>query len=356
MNDDMHRPTEASLSSLSQDLVAAEASLAEEGWPERMIAIMRRAGCFAMVVPDVHGGLGASSQQRLMQYEAVAAGSLTSALVLTQHDAAGELLANTTNAGLADRILPGCAAGKTLLTVGISQLTTSRRGGTAPALVAIDSGDGFVLEGCMPWVTSAARADQVVTGAVLDNGRQILACVPLSAEGITIGQPARLLALTGSGTSEVRCTSVRVNTSQIVRGPIHDVLQRRAPVKSLTVTFVGLGVARALLALIDEYGNNARDCADAIATARTRMAAVRERAYGFAEQSDHSDAGIHRVALRGEVNDLVGRLAKTLMVLAKGTGYLAGHRAERLLREAMFLLVWSAPPSVQAETLNRIWM
>ena len=64
---------------------------------------------------------------------------------------------------------------------------------------------------------------------------------------------------------------------------------------------------------------------------------------------------MRRVKLCVAVNDLLIRLAVTLMTLEKGSGYLANRPAERLLREAVFFLVWSAPPAVQTGTLRALW-
>src|SRR5207302_1559832 len=92
-------------------------------------------------------------------------------------------------------------------TVGLSQLTTSRQHGK-PALVAHERGPAIVLNGFMPWVTGAVRADYFITGAVLEDGRQLLAAVPRSLSGVTIDPPLDLMALQGSVTSAVRCKDV----------------------------------------------------------------------------------------------------------------------------------------------------
>jgi alkylation response protein AidB-like acyl-CoA dehydrogenase len=50
--------------------------------------------------------------------------------------------------------------------------------------------------------------------------------------------------------------------------------------------------------------------------------------------------------LRGACNDLALRITHAAVALYKGTALLAGHPAQRLAREAMFLLVWSCPDPV----------
>ncbi|MBI4719397.1 MAG: hypothetical protein HY763_16500 [Planctomycetes bacterium] len=68
-----------------------------------------------------------------------------------------------------------------------------------------------------------------------------------------------------------------------------------------------------------------------------------------------SGADVSVVDIRAEVNALVARMVVTLVTLLKGTGYLAAHPLQRLAREALFLLGWSAPPAVQVRTLEGTW-
>ncbi|MCH7873019.1 MAG: acyl-CoA/acyl-ACP dehydrogenase, partial [Planctomycetes bacterium] len=61
-------------------------------WPSDAVKLLGEAGCRRNVVPKEFGGTFASPQQQLETYMAIAWGSLTSALILTQNDAAAELL------------------------------------------------------------------------------------------------------------------------------------------------------------------------------------------------------------------------------------------------------------------------
>ena len=84
-------------------------------------------------------------------------------------------------------------------------------------------------------------------------------------------------------------------------------------------------------------------------------AEIRRRLYDAAETLDDPTAEIPSMEIRVAVNDLLGRLALSLMTLLKGSGYLTSHPVQRLVREAMFFLVWSAPPSVQMGELDLLW-
>ncbi len=92
----------------------------------------------------------------------VVEGSMTAAFILSQHDAGVRRLAASIERPGAHAWLEMIAADEAFATVGISQLTTSRRHGTH-ALMAQALDDGYRLDGVMPWVTGAEMADVIVT-------------------------------------------------------------------------------------------------------------------------------------------------------------------------------------------------
>jgi alkylation response protein AidB-like acyl-CoA dehydrogenase len=113
-------------------------------WPAESLAAAIAAGCWRWVIPREFGGEGLTALDILLRYEAVASGCLTTALILTQRDAAADLIAGGENAALKHELLPALARGTRMSTVGIAQLTTSKRG-PGPAVRARTDGDGFVI-------------------------------------------------------------------------------------------------------------------------------------------------------------------------------------------------------------------
>jgi len=345
-----------------EDLPARLVTLAQRydaapAWPQESIDLVAAAGCWKWVIPQRYGGEPLVYAELLRSYETIARGCLTTALLLTQRDAGCDLIARGENDALKERLLPEHAAGRRFTSIGIAQLTTSldRRG---PKLRATRAGDGFRLDGVIPWVSGACRCDEIVTGAVLPDGMQILACVPCDAAGLTLEPPLKLLALEASCTSRVRCDAVRIGPEHMVRGPRETVLSRRSPVKGLTVSAVGLGAAGALVDRLRERadavrGGELRAAVETIAGYTAAYERLRDDFYAAADRLAE-DAETPGVELRVRVNDLLVRLAAALLCLSKGAGFVRPSAAERLLREAMFFEVWSAPPDVQAGTLERL--
>jgi alkylation response protein AidB-like acyl-CoA dehydrogenase len=251
--------------------------------------------------------------------------------------------------------LPRLATGEAFTTVGISQVTTSHQEGR-PAMSAEPGADGgFRLRGFMPWASGADRSDVIVTAGVLADGRQILALVPRGAAGVRVEPPLALMALQCARTSRVVCEDVRLPREVVLRGPMEKVLAIRSTVKPMVVSSSGLGLAGSLMDAIDtERGQTPGELRALVEALRAKYEDVRRRLYEAAERLGDAGAEAPSSALRIEVNELVIRLALAALTVAKGAGYVAGHRVGRLLREAMFFLVWSAPDNIRAGTLERL--
>ena len=340
---------------LPQAISIALADAGERDWPAAALDVLTAHNVWANSVSAEYGGAGVTSADRLTCYERVATGSLSLALILTQHDAACELLGDCDNETLALELLPKCARGERLMTVGISQLSTSRQS-AEPAMKARAEHDGFRFDGVMPWVTSAGHAHYAVTGAVLPEDRQVAACIPIRMDGVRVGKPFDLMALTSSQTCSVYCEDAFIGPAHVIRGPKVNVLARRAPVKGLTVSSVGLGHARAMIDACAEYATTLPSAEQTVQKlVESRWGEIRAQLYEAVRTAGDPTVDTPGTPIRAAVNDLLARLAATLMTLAKGSGYVSGHRVERLVREAMFFCVWSATNEVREQSIERLW-
>jgi butyryl-CoA dehydrogenase len=324
-------------------------------WPARSLDVLTEFGCWKWWLPGECGGVDLSPHQMIEGLEAVARGCMTTALIFTQHAAAVDLIVRADNQELKTDVCPRAAAGELLLTVGISQLTTSRQGGE-PAMRVNCRGSDARFTGLMPWVTSAPHCDMVATGGVLDDGRQLLACLDMDARGITVESPMKLAAMQASATSLVRCENVVCDPSRVVSGPVENALGRRSTVRPLVVSATGVGLAGSIVGLIKERIGT-RDAAFSAVAERAieRYNETRKSLYDAADRLGDNAFEPSAAIIRASVNELLMRLAIMLVTVAKGTGFVRGHPAQRLAREAMFFLVWSAPESVQLRTLEGIF-
>ena len=156
-----------------------------------------------------------------------------------------ELATAMQRSGTAEATSP--SSGETFATVGLSQLTTSRQH-VSPTFVARQAGENFILNGSIPWVTGAAKADHLVIGAVLEDGGQILAVLPRGLAGVGINPPLDLMALEGSITAEVRCDHVVLDKRWLLAGPAERVMMAgRSGTGGLETSCLALGLAGAAI-------------------------------------------------------------------------------------------------------------
>ncbi len=345
-----------------QDLAQLTESIADWGmgydrtghWPQKSIDLMAKMGGWRWNVPAEFGGDPVSHTELLKRYAALAGGCMSTALISTQRDGAVELIAGSANDTLKNRWLGKCAAGEIYTTVGIAQLTTSKRGG-GNLMKALRDGEGFRLNGMMPWATGASKAAIIVTGAVLEDGQQILACVPTDRAGFTVAPCDPLITLNASHTSCVHCDNFRVEPDEILRGPAERVLAIRTPVKPLVTSACGIGLTGQLVKLIFNIPPASRNAfGDVVNPLIEQYETIRAMLFEAADRVNDPEFETPSTQIRVRVNDILVRAAMVAMTLSKGSGFLLDRPVQRHVREAMFFLVWSAPEAVQTGTLARL--
>ena len=334
-------PDPQALATLCAGLAERSADTAEAGpWKSGAFSLLAGSGLLAGFIPVAHGGTGAPEVAILEALVAIAERCLTTALALTQWASGCRIIAGGPEAVRQAR-LPALARGTSTTTVGIAQLSTSRRHLGRPALLATRLADGWRLDGLCPWVTGADSSDTIVTGAVDDAGEQRFFVVATDAAGLEIAPALRLLALSGSRTSSVTFTGVEP-ADVIVPQPGGGVRTG-----GLATTALAVGSARAALALLGREAGGRSALGPIVAALAAEAADLEARLRGAATD----DIATDRDRLRADANGLVVRAAQAALTATKGAGFVAGHPAERLVREAHFFLVWSCPQTVAGITL-----
>jgi alkylation response protein AidB-like acyl-CoA dehydrogenase len=316
-------------------------------WPEQDLEVLAHAGAMRWAIPAAFGGKDLSAIELHFRYEAVAAASLATALVLTQRDSAVGIITASQNEDARADLLPRLARNEIFATVGIAQLTTSRQHGE-PALVASEIAGGYRINGVIPWSSGADRSAYVIAGAAV-GPKQILFALPTNAEGVTVESPLPLVALAASHTGAIRCDDVLIEPQHLLAGPAENVLAGRKKSLPIGQSFLAMGLARGALDLIAEHDSQlARSTQERF---ESQLRTLRAEVLNFCDPSQppRPEDGPR---LRGACNEQALRTAHSAVALYKGTGLLASHPAQRLAREALFLLVWSCPNPVIDCTVN----
>jgi alkylation response protein AidB-like acyl-CoA dehydrogenase len=343
----MHLPEDAR-KSLADNADAADA---EAVFPEISWQVLRRHGVLAWAIPRGFGGMQWDVHELLRGHEALAGTCLTTAFLLSQREAAVRRLCDCDHEFLKKELLPRLAAGETFATVGLSQLTTSRQH-QSPALSARRGGGEWIFNGVMPWVTGAERADYVLTGAVTEDSRQVLAVLPRGVPGLTVGSPLDLMALRGSLTAEVRCHEVCVESKWLLAGPVDKVLVAgRGGSGGLETSCLALGLAGAAIVYLAAEAETRAELLvgwKSLEAARQRLR-VDLHALAGGQTSPRAAA-----ELRSRANRLVLSATQAALTAAKGAGFLHSHPAQRWARQALFFLVWSCPRPAAEATLQQL--
>jgi butyryl-CoA dehydrogenase len=319
---------------------ARASSLDRSGdWPKEDLADLAGVGATRWFVPGQYGGDGVDPLALHLRYEAIASASLGTALIVSQRDSAIGLISGSDQEDL-------LARGEFFSTIGIAQLTTSRTGG----LLAVKDGDGdgYRLEGVIPWCTGAAKAKFIIAGAVMEDGEQILFSLPTDLPGVIVGRPMELVALRSSWTSQVELKSVRLSKRQILRGPMAKVLAGGGT-KGIPLgqTFLAFGLCRGAIGLMGE--DSSERAKSLVARFSEQLAELRGEVLEICRTGDDAGEGPR---IRAACNDLALRITQAAVALNKGSALLLDHPAQRLAREAMFFLVWSCPDPVIDCTVN----
>lgn len=326
-------------------------AVSDASWPAAAWEDLRAAGITGWTIPVEFGGEDRPADVLSAGCLELARGCLLPAFVLSQFQAACQRLMLSSNSELKCRWLPDLAKGHRFATVGISHLTTSRQH-VAPAVTATPSDHGFRLSGEIPWVTGASRADVLVVGGTLADGRQILTALPTDRVGVTVGPALRLLSLSGSETGSITLTDVDIPYDEVLAGPLDRVVQQ--------TSFGGAGsLMTSTLATGHAFG--CLDFLHAEAELRPLLQPIVKLLFAEAQQLRQNildavrDSGNKKISseqLRTRATDLALRCSQALLTSTKGAGFVAGHPAERLSREVLFFLVWSCPQAVANQLLQ----
>jgi alkylation response protein AidB-like acyl-CoA dehydrogenase len=254
--------------------------------------------------------------------EALGGASLSTAFVWVQHHSCVRAVADA-RPSVRDRWLDDLCAGRVRSGIAVAAL---RRPGP-PSMVARRSGDGLVLDGDAPWVTGWGLTDVVLVAA--RDGDDFVSCLVDAVEGPALAaERVRLAAVDSSSTVVMHLRGHEVTADRVVaREPFED-WQARDTVGLGTNGFLGIGVASRCAHLL---GSEA--LAAEVDDARRRLLA--------AGPND-------MVAVRADVSLLAVKATTAVVAAGGGRSVERSQQAQRLAREAMFLLVFGQTRDIRA--------
>ena len=297
--------------------------------PVANLDALAREGFYGMTGPAEAGGLELDPATAYRVVETLAAGCLTTTFVWLQSQSPVRAVAKSRSPDLRNEWVGPLCRGE--LRAGIA-LAGNRPG--SPILTAVPSTDGdLVLDGEAPWVSGWGRIDVMLVTA--RDGDNVISALVDAVEGSTLrAEPLHLVGANASGTVTLRFSRHAVPAERIVgREPHVDVLARD-PIGLRMNGSLALGVVARCCMLM---GPSAFD---------DELNGVR-RALDEATADDLP-------AARAAASELALRAAAALTVMQGSRSILASQHAQRLAREALFLLVFGSRPAIRAELQRRL--
>jgi alkylation response protein AidB-like acyl-CoA dehydrogenase len=305
---------------------AALATDAADIVPRELLDAIADAGLYGLAAPGAFGGLDADFGTVCAVQEALASGCLTTAFLWAQHHGLVRALAAGGSAEQQARWLGPLARGE--LRSGLALGGALPR----PVLHARPDGDGWVLDGVSPFVSGWGRID-LVHAAARAPGDEIVWLLVDAAEGPSVRvERLRLAALNATSTVQVTFDGLPVPADRVTgRHPVGD---GGTPPQVLRMhAALALGVVARCCALL---GPTSLD---------SELAALR---------AELDKLGPGTAAARAAAGELAVRAAAALMTDEGSRSLLAGGQAQRLAREALFVLVYALRPESRAALLSTL--
>ncbi|MGW2420484.1 acyl-CoA dehydrogenase family protein [Streptomyces sp. NPDC001709] len=312
---------------LAAELLVPEAErVDQEGVPSSHIDAVKRSGLLGASAPVAYGGSGAPPDVVRRIAEILAGACCATWFVQTQHHTPVQTLVQS-ELPVRARLLGPLSRGELLSGVAYAHLRSYPR---VPVRVRREGG-GWSFHGTVPWYTGWGLNDVLLLAGVTDAGEVLFAFAEARDQpGLRASEPMRLAALTAARTVSLELAGLWLPEEAVaLRMPY----ERWAPgdrARTLNANPAVFGVAEAALSLLD---------AGTAAPLMARLADIRRRAYALADHPEPLERVAERLAVRAEAYELL-RTATTAAVVAGGGRSMAlTSRAQRLAREALFLLV-----------------
>lgn len=294
--------------------------------PAAHLTEIRRSGLLGVNAPKEYGGSAAPASVVRETAEILAGACCSTWFVQTQHHT--PVLTPARSEGpVGERLLGPLSRGELLSGVAYAHLRAYPR---TPVRVTRD-GDGWRFDGRVPWYTGWGLNDVMLVAGVTDADEALFAFTEAREQpGLRASPPMRLIALTAARTVSLELDGFRLPEEAVALRTPFARWAATDRAKTVAANPAVFGVTEAALALVDE---------GTAAPLRARLTKVRDRAYALA---DHPAPGGHleeRLALRIQAYE-VPQAATTAAVVAGGGRALSlTNRAQRLAREALFLMV-----------------
>lgn len=339
--------------------LSAHALALDEGrtQTEGVLPALADADLFRIGVPREWGGVGGDVRDALQAIAGVSEHSLAAGFMFWGHRAFIEYLLQSANSGLRERWLPALLAGRQAGATGLSNAMKFLSGIEALQLRAQAHGDGWRLDGALPWATNLRTGRFIVAAAIeREGGTPFVAALPSDRAGLIRSDDLDLIAMRGSDTASLKVEALSIDASDLIADNARDYLPRVRPAFLGLQCGLSIGLARASLAAAQALGGSSRAVMqqpmdEVRASLEQTVSALHE---GLSDQRFVAQAaGLFRLRIR--LADIVQQAVSLELQASGGRAY---HRDQplgfaRRWREAAFIpIVTPSLTQLQGELIK----
>ncbi|MFE6823209.1 acyl-CoA dehydrogenase family protein [Streptomyces sp. NPDC057690] len=328
--------------SLADGLLAPHAEEVDQGEvPTSHLAQIRRSGLLGLNAPKEYGGAAAPGAVLRETTEILAGACCSTWFVQAQHHTPVLTLAR--NEGPArERLLGPLASGELLSGVAYAHLRAYPR---VPVRVTPERA-GWRFDGTVPWYTGWGLNDVLLLAGVTDTGEVLFAFTEAREQpGLRASAPMRLAALGAARTVSLELDGLWLPEEAVALRTPHERWSAADRLRTVNANPAVFGVTEAALTLLDE---------DTAAPLRARLTEVRTRAYALADGPAPHEHLAERLALRTRASEVMRTVTTAAVVTGGGRSMLLTNRAQRLAREALFLMVQAQTRESRADHLRSL--
>ncbi|WP_217178996.1 acyl-CoA dehydrogenase family protein [Streptomyces sp. AC495_CC817] len=322
---------------LAAEVLAPQAErVDQEGVPASTVQAIKRSGLLGVSAPVAYGGAGAPGSVARETAEILAGACCSTWFVQAQHHTPVLTLAKS-ELPARENLLGKLATGELLSGVAYAHL---RRYPQVPVR-AVPRRGGWRFHGTVPWYTGWGLNDVMLLAGVTDADEVVFAFTQARPQtGLRASAPMRLAALTAARTVSLQLDGLWVPDDAVALHAPYESWAASDRPKPTNASPAVFGVAESALGLLDQD--------DPVTKAlRLRLDKVRRQAYALADHPAPHEHMEERLALKTKAFDLMRTATTAAVVAGGGRAIDLDSRAQRLAREAMFLLVQGQTPEVR---------
>lgn len=255
-------------------------------------------------------------------------------------------LAMSSNRDVRKRYFRAVSEGRLLAGTGMSNTVKHLDGIEKHLLKAEPNGNGYLINGGLPWVSNIGDEHVWACTAQTTDGGYVMFMAEGWRDGASLKRSPEFCALEGTRTLSVRFKDMEITPADILATPdeFPDYLARIKPGFLLLQNGFAAGIIDAALSIIQDScrsGNPANaylpDSGQSLQNDFEHWLSDSTPLYAAAQQGRQPALPV--LKSRAEASELALRAAQSAVLHAGAKGYLKNHAAQRIMREAIFVAI-----------------